>query len=404
MLKSMDHQWMYIDFNSYFASVEQQLNPSLRGKAVAVIPVESDTTCVIAASYPAKAFGVKTGTPVWEAKKICPGIICVLANHEMYVTFHERILEEIDRHVPIAKVCSIDEVACKLMDNERARAEELAKEIKEGLRENVGECITCSIGLAPNCYLAKVATDMKKPDGLVIIREDELPKRLYALKPRDLPGIGANMELRLKRHGVFSMEMLSSLDLKQMRRVWGSVEGERMYLRLRGVDLPDVETQRQSLGHSHVLAPELREPDKARLVGRRLVAKAAARLRRMGLVASKMSVSVKSDDGEEFASSGTCDRVCDSLTFLSLFNGMWKQVDVRRIKKIGVVFSDLEESMDPQYELFAKLSKEKGEKVSRILDRINQKYGQDSLSFGVLPRMGTQIAFTRIPDKEEFLE
>jgi len=408
----MDNQWMYVDFNSYFASVEQQLDPKLRGKPVAVMPMASDATCAIAASYEAKAFGVKTGTPIWEAKKMCPGILCVPANHEAYVTFHEKIVEEIDRHVPVAKVCSIDEVACQLMDNERARAVALAGEIKKGLRERVGECITCSIGFAPNCYLAKVATDMKKPNGLVFIREEELPGKLYGLSLRDLPGIGANMEVRLKRHSVLDMQMLCALDMRQMRKIWGGVEGERMWLRLKGIDLPDVETTRQSVGHSHVMAPELRMPEKARTVGRRLVAKAAARLRRIGYVASRISVSMRVEEGERFEASMDCDRVCDSLTFLSLFNQMWeyiiKEAGLVKIKKIGVTLSGLEEEGCDQYEFFSNAKKEKEERISRVLDRINQKYGQDSVSLGALPTLGkavgTKIAFTRIPEKEEFLE
>ena len=107
-------RWLYIDFNSYFASVEQELNPALRGKPVAIVPVETDATCAIAASYEAKALGIKTGTPIWEAKKICPGIICVLVQHEKYVDYHHRILKEVETHIPVTAVCSIDEVACWL--------------------------------------------------------------------------------------------------------------------------------------------------------------------------------------------------------------------------------------------------------------------------------------------------
>src|SRR6201994_513746 len=174
-------RWLYVDFNSYFASVEQQLRPELRGKPIAVVPVETDATCAIAASYEAKAFGIKTGTPIWEAKKICPGIICVLAQHERYVDYHHRILEEVDKHIPVTAVCSIDEVACRLMDNEIApeRSMEIACSIKHGLAANVGEYVKCSIGIAPNRYLAKVATDLQKPDGLTFITGQDLPEKLF---------------------------------------------------------------------------------------------------------------------------------------------------------------------------------------------------------------------------------
>ena len=407
----MGNRWMYIDFNSYFASVEQQLDPKLRNKPVVVIPVNTDATCAIAASYEAKAFGVKTGTPIWEAKKLCPHLLCILAKHESYVEFHEKILREIDRHVPIAKVCSIDEVACQLMDNESANAELLAGKIKQGLRENVGECLLCSIGVAPNRYLAKVATDMKKPDGLVFINQEDLPQKLYSLKLRDLPGIGANMEVRLKNRGILDVRTLCSLDLAQMRGAWGSVEGEQMWHYLKGIDLPDRETQRRSLGHSRVLAPELRNPEKARIVGRRLTAKAASRLRRMELVASRVSLSISLEEEGFFELSSSCDRVDDSLTFLSLFQEMWNQIVSRtrtaRMKKISIVFSKLEKSISQQYEFFTDHSREKKKKISQALDSINEKYGKDSLFFGALPDdsfSGTKIAFTRIPDTEEFFD
>src|SRR5579864_4335998 len=111
-------RWLYVDFNSYFASVEQQLRPELRGKPIAVLPVMTDSTCAIAASYEAKAFGIRTGTPIYEAKQMCPGLICVIGKHERYVEFHHRIREEVGNHIPIDVVASIDEVACRLMDNE----------------------------------------------------------------------------------------------------------------------------------------------------------------------------------------------------------------------------------------------------------------------------------------------
>jgi DNA polymerase-4 len=248
-------RWLYVDFNSYFASVEQQLNPRLRGKPVAVLPVETDSTCAIAASYEAKAFGVKTGTPVYEAKKMCPGIICVLAQHNRYVEFHDLLLDEIDRHIPVAKVCSIDEMACSLMENERPpqRAKAIAQSIKAGIAKNVGEHIKCSIGIGPSKYLAKVATDLQKPDGLTILMPQDLPGRLLELKLRDLPGIGANIERRINDAGVYDMPGLLKLQPKHMRAVWGSLWGEKMWYYLRGYDLPDEETNRSTVGHSHVL-------------------------------------------------------------------------------------------------------------------------------------------------------
>jgi DNA polymerase-4 len=417
-------RWLYIDFNSYFASVEQQIAPHLRGKPVAVIPVETEATCAIAASYEAKAFGVRTGTPVWEARKICPGLICVLAKHEHYVAFHERILDEIDRHIPVSKVCSIDEMACALMNNERSvsRVMEIAREIKTGLAQNIGEYVRCSIGIAPSKYLAKVATDMQKPDGLTLLQGHEIQNRLLALALRDLPGIGANMEQRLNRAGIRDMPALLALQPKHMRALWGSIWGEKMWYYLRGYDLPDEETERSSVGHSHVLAPELRPPALAYVIARRLTMKAAARLRRMGYHACAFSVSFRIENGPRLGLDARCEAAQDNFTFLGFLDEMWHVLLAEskdaRIKKINVVLHDLiaEKDLKAQPDLFDVLKSPaenrqsiKNNKISAAMDRLNQKFGKDTVLLGMTPAQGrsftgTKIAFTRIPDREEFGE
>ena len=107
-------RWLVLDLNSFFASCEQQENPELRGKPVIVVPTMAETTCAIAASYPAKAFGIKTGTLVHEARRLCPDVQLVQAHHKLYVEYHHRILAAIDKHIPVEEVMSIDEVACRL--------------------------------------------------------------------------------------------------------------------------------------------------------------------------------------------------------------------------------------------------------------------------------------------------
>jgi len=415
-------RWLYVDFNSYFASVEQQLTPELRGRPIAVVPVETDSTCAIAASYEAKAFGVKTGTPVYEAKKMCPGIICVPARHEHYVEFHHRILEEVDRHIPVSMVCSIDEVACRLMDNETtlARIQEIAASIKRGLAQNVGEYVKCSIGVAPNRYLAKVATDLQKPNGFTVIGHDDLPGKLYDLKLRDLPGIGYNMEKRLLLAGINDMRILWELDASRMRKVWGSVWGEKMWYYLRGYELPDEETTKSTIGHSHVMAPELRDPAKAKYVARRLTLKVVSRLRRIGYYASYFRLSVRIENGPRIEDGEHCYRAQDTMTLLHMLDTAWDKIIAQtkkgaKIKKISVSLYGLVAANELQPELFSELpdvdlhARVKSEKMSRALDKINHRFGRDSVLVGMLPSQGksfsgTKIAFTRIPDVEEFLE
>src|SRR5258708_1415700 len=153
-------RWLVIDLNSYFASCEQQEQPALRAKPVVVAPMLADTTCVIAASYPAKAFGVKTGTMIREARRLCPELIVVPARPKLYVEYHHRILDAIESCIPIEDVMSIDEVACRLDRSQRTpdAVTNLALQIKASVRDEVGACLTSSIGAATNCLLAKLAS------------------------------------------------------------------------------------------------------------------------------------------------------------------------------------------------------------------------------------------------------
>ena len=335
-------RWLYVDFNSYFASVEQQLRPELRGKPIAVVAVETDSTCAIAASYEAKAFGVKTGTMIHEAKRLCPGLTCVLARHERYVEFHHRLIEEIERHIPVTAVCSIDEVACRLMDNEISveRSTEIARSIKSGVAKTIGPYMRCSIGIAPNRYLAKVGTELQKPDGLVVLRAEDLPQKLFSLKPRDLPGVGANIEHRIQMAGIMDLPGLFALNPHQMRKVWGSVWGEKMWYLLRGMELPEEATARRSVGHSHVMAPELRDPVKAKDVARRLTLKAASRLRRMEYYAAAMSFSARLENGKRVHAEERFYRAQDNKTLLDLLSRLWIQALQPsrgvRIRKVSV--------------------------------------------------------------------
>src|ERR1017187_3789403 len=274
--------WLFVDLNSYFASCEQQVRPELRGKPVGVVPMMADTTVCIAASYEAKAFGVRTGTVVADAKRMCPEIVLVEARHEIYVDFHHRIVEAVESCLPVTAVCSIDEMACRLMGRERPllAAMELGRRVKARIIEQVGPMLRSSVGLATNRYLAKIASDIEKPNGLVALPLDLLPGALSQLTLRDLPGIGAKTEKRLNEKGITTMKQLLALNCEQAGELWGSVWGERLWHWLQGEDFDMAETEHlKSISHSHVLAPDMRTAEKAYAVAHKLLHKAAMRLR-----------------------------------------------------------------------------------------------------------------------------
>jgi len=415
-------RWLFVDLNSYFASVEQQVNPALRGRPVAVVPVMTDSSCAIAASYQAKKFGVKTGTRIGEAKRLCPGLVLVEARHDRYVEFHQKVIQEIERHYPIQVIGSIDEMGC-LLDDRRAKEEvalELGRRIKRGLLERVGEVITCSVGIAPNRYLAKVASDLTKPDGLEVIRLRDLPGRLGHLKLNDLPGVGRQMEPRLHQAGIHTFGDLWQAPTGVLHRVWGGVCGDRFWHQLHGGDLDEVEAARRTVGHSHVLAPAFRRPAEAAVVARRLLLKAASRLRRLEFRAAQMSVSVRGEEGERGEVSRRFAPVSDSYALMRVLEELWgralDQMGWRRVKKIAITLQDLESGEVPeQLELFPRAGapsvaeRQRREVLSRVMDEVNQHFGRDSLALGFVPDRvktfsGTKIAFSRIPDVEEFQE
>lgn len=407
-------KWLFLDLNSYFASVEQQDRPALRDKPIAVVPMMTDTTCAIAASYEAKAFGVKTGTMIYEAKKMCPGLICVEARHNIYVEYHHRIFEELQNHIPITTVCSIDEVACQLLGREREldNVMKLAHQIKKGIWDNVGTAINCSIGIASNIFLAKTASNMQKPDGLVLLQEHDLPQALFGLKLTDLTGISANMMRRLNRGGVHTVEQFYNLPPKQARAVWGSVGGERFWYKLHGHDIEEGKTQKRVVGHSRVLEPASRAPDKAYTIIRQLTIKAASRLRRYELYASDLELKVRTVNGDKWIKSHRCEPSQANADFLESLKILWQRMlgDTRgvHLKQVAVTLYNFQAEESITLDLFASKQtqtiKKHDKALSDAMDKINQRYGSSTLQLGTLnkEKVGTKIAFTRIPEKEEF--
>jgi DNA polymerase IV len=417
-------QWLFLDLNSFFASVEQQERPHLRGRPLIVVPVNSPATCAIAASIEAKRFGIRTGTNVGEARRLCPDLAIVLAEHGRYVDYHERIVNEVWQHLPVTKICSIDEMACGLIGDERSpeTATRIAQEMKRGILRNVGECLTCSVGLAPSRLLAKIASNMQKPDGLVIIGQDDIEARLFGQQLTDLPGIAGNRARRFTQHGIHSIEQFWHLTPARARRVWGSIEGEHFWYGLHGIDPPDITTTRGSIGHSHVMGPPWREPMTARLVVRRLLIKAASRMRRLEFHARRLSLSATLEDqnhpirrwSDEISLPGARD---DNFALLQALDILWSQRAKRqgngRIKKTGVTLSGLVANDALAPDLFgmtaAAGANPRHSAISHAMDRLNQRYGRNTVSIGAqppaLPRdTGTKIAFTRIPERVEFNE
>jgi len=396
---------LIVDFNSFFASVEQQEQPELRGRPVAVVPVMTDTTCCIAASYEAKRFGVKTGTNVGEAKKLCPGLVLQESRPRTYVEYHHRLITAVDSVLPVDKVMSIDEMLCVLRGHwrERETALRLAREIKERIARSVGTCLRSSIGIAPNSFLAKTASDMQKPDGLVVLEEHDLPGKLFPLKLRDFCGIGSSMEERLIHCGITTVQQLCLASKETLHHAWNGIEGDRMHAMLRGEDVERAETNRSTISHSHVLAPKDRNMPQAEAILHRLLQKAVARLRAIGYRAGALSVSVKFLGHQRWQDEMSFVETHDTLDFIRSFGMLWQ----RRPRSmppplaVGVVLHRLASAHNVTHLLPAfdpdRLA------LDEAMDRLNQCFGRNTVYFGgAQPESGhAPIAFTNIPTLEK---
>jgi DNA polymerase-4 len=379
-LESKDRslRYLFLDLNSYFASCEQQESPELRGKPIAVVPVEADTSCVIAASYEAKAYGIKTGTKIGDAKAMCPDLICVLGRHPLYSHYHKKVIEVVEDVLPVEEVCSIDEMRFRLLGDERRpeNALNLALRIKEQLRERAGECLTASIGIAPNKFLAKVGTELQKPNGLVVIQQQDLPRRLYELKLTDFPGINKRMAARLNGAGIFTTEQMCAASKQEMLSAFGSIVGERWWYMLRGFDISWDNREQQTLGHSHILPPDLRNEKGCREVLQRLLQKAAARLRSHNLWACGMVVYV-SGFTRSWQARTKLPPTQDSVTLNEYFMELWPSHDYVKPRGVGVTFYDLRQGEAFTPSLFDETVERS--KMSHAIDDLNKRFGKNKV-------------------------
>ena len=396
-------RYLFVDMNSYFASVEQQFRPELRGQPVAVVPMIVDTTCCLAASYEAKDFGVRTGTSVADARRMCPGLQIVEARPELYIQHHHRIVAAVESCLPVTAVLSIDEMICRLWgaDRQAENAESLAAQIKQAIRAQAGESLRCSVGVAPNRLLAKAAADMRKPDGLTLIGTNELPQRLHELDLQDFYGIGPRMRLRLERAGIETVAQLCEASEDQLSRVWGSkILGAAWYHKLRGEDVPEPPTHRRTVGHSHVLPPEFRRDDRARGILIRLVHKAAVRLRQLRYAAKSIEVQITYLGNGFWRDYSRMLPTQDTLTFITAVNELWNRKPPGRVLKVGMVLSDLIAERNTTGSLLE--DDRQRHDLAKAMDQVNQRFGAHAVYFGGMHRMQdqapTRIAFNNIPD------
>lgn len=404
---------LFIDCDSFFASVEQHLDPRLQGKPVGVAPVMAESSCCIAASYEAKAFGVKTGTRISDARIMCPGIAIVESKPTEYIKIHHRIIEAVEECIHVEAVLSIDEMWAWLPLNWREPEfiREIGRKIKTTVARDVSPVIKVSVGAGPNKYLAKMASKMRKPDGLFLIDAKDLPEILHENKLRDFTGIARSMETRLHAAGIHTTENLCRAKKQVLHGVWGGVMGDRLWHLLRGDEIPDLVSARKTIGHSHVLPPDSRHPDRAWPILCKLLHKACERLRSHGLLAGSLTMQIAFFRGVAWAPEIRFPETDATIFLMRMLDRLWKDRPEPRapILQLGIVLTRLCERGNFTPELFQTQvanamasGEEKQQRLDATLDKLRARYGRSVVYFGNVhdarENAPMRISFTHIPD------
>ena len=412
---------LYIDFDAFFANVEKQLNPDLWHRPVAVSPFPSEQSTLIAQCYVAKAFGLHRGMKVKEARDVCPDLCVVTARHNVYVDIHHKIITAIEKHIPVKKVWSVDEMECDFGSLKDEACLQITRKIRAQLSTDIGPYITPSIGLSSCNLLAKIAAEMNKPNAFEVLHPCDLPGRLLNVPLRDVPGVAYSMETRLNRAGIQTMEDFWNISPKQARAIWRSVEGERIWWMLHGYPVEKMPTKRAMFGHSRQLSGEWSTPKRAEDCLRLLTAQAARRMRKEGFKATKLSLSLRNQNRDRFSKERYFSPARDDYTLLRQMRGAFGEClaeaeryansQTRRVPvRIGQVFVTLHGLTTDENITEALFSnpeeKENQRNLSRLSDAIdatNLKYQSNVLTVGTQEQppgdyAGGKIAFGRIPD------
>lgn len=414
MRKPETIECLYLDFDGFFASVEQQAKPHLRGKPVGIVPFDNtEYTCVIACSKEAKARGCQNIMSIREARAKCPEIILVPQSPDLYRRAHNALIAEIAAVLPIDAVKSIDELTCRLDESQRHQPEQLSHAIKDRLARYVGSHITCSIGFAANRQLAKIAGKQDKPNGTTIWHPCDVPEVLYPIKFEDIPGIGSRMERRLYRARIFDTKQLLATPPKHMRKLWRNVTGERLWYALHGYAIHASKSERGMFGHGRVLPPELRMRDQAKTIARMLLIKAARRMRKAGFYASRLYIWCGMRE-DRYRDSLMLPVVCDDQACLQGLEVIWQRLSAvlsprTQIIRIGVTLGDLSIAGIRQLDMLLDDDDERRrwERITQAVDTLNMRYSKSLVTLGPWTpppggHLGGKISYTRIPKAEDF--
>jgi DNA polymerase IV len=379
---------MHLDMNAFFASVEQAADPALKGKPIAVVG-GGGRTVVTTSSYEARAFGVKTGMAIWEAKRQCPQIIIVVGDNRKYTYTSSRIMKMMLDYTPLVEVFSIDEAwldVTNSLTHLYGTPERIAYLLKARIKESFD--ITCSIGIAPNKLLAKLASDFQKPDGLTIIKPEDVSRVLERLPVKELCGIGSKMERHLLMMGIQTCGQLGRYDEARLTRKFGII-GKRLKEMGQGIDNSPVvpgedDDEVKSVGHSMTLRQDVSRREDVLKYLLQLSEMVGRRARRYEVSGKTITLHIRYADF--YSSWGKQDTlrnyINESEDIYRAAIAILDTVELQQpVRQLGVRLSNLRYHSQ-QLSLFRE--EQRKSDMVRAMDIVNDKFGDFTVTFGSL--------------------
>jgi DNA polymerase IV len=401
---------MHVDLNSCFATIEQQANPLLRGKPIVVAAYNSPKGCIVAPSIEAKHYGIKTGMYVWEAKLLYPKVIVRTPDPPKYRAVHVQFRNIFKDYSPAVTPKSIDEAVIDFTDTyalHNRSLVDIGQEIKRRFRKEIGEWMTCSIGISTNRFLAKLAASLKKPDGLETIDHTNVESVYQHVSLLDLNGINTRYEARLNACGIFTPMEFYEASLETLKKqVFQSIVGYYWYLRLRGYETDQVDFGRKSFGNTYALGKQTNEPRELAKLLLKLCEKTGRRLRKAGFTAQGVHVSCVYTD---FSFWHTGRKVEQPLyttreIYIKALRLLNQSGYPKQVRNLAVSVYDLIPHQSEQLEMFSTRS----HAVAEPMDKINDKYGEfvitPALMMGMDETIIDRIAFGGVKELEELYQ
>ncbi|QQG50071.1 MAG: DNA polymerase IV [Candidatus Berkelbacteria bacterium] len=375
---------LHVDMNSYFATMEQQAYPNLRGLPIGVAGKgRGERTVVTGASIEAKRYGVKSGMSTWEALRLCPGLIIVPACYDRYIFSSKRIFALLERLSPTIDVFSIDEAFADLgEDITWEEAAKLAQQFKALIKSHIGSWVTCSIGISYGKTLAKLASELKKPDGLTLVRPEDFAAIAEKTAIEELCGIGYRLRPRLNQMGIFTIKELGDMPKNMLLEAFGEFTGTWLHNIGNGIDnnllrsfrsLP----QEKSVGHSYTLPQDVHTLGEAKKVLLLLSERVGVRLRRKGLIARGVAVYLRFYDRSGWSKSALQKSFFNdgreiyqaAEQLLEIFNN-----SIKPVRLVAVTATNLVQQTEITQSLFTE--DKEYEELIRAVDKVNNRYGE----------------------------